>query len=165
MCFLKKLTHRKRVSLALTKTNTMTQSLISQYHFLAEWGGSRIDFLEISGLDIVVDIVPMRGGSSPEESEVKIPGLTRYKDIVLKRAVKVGDNEFYNWIKTRSFGSIERRDVTISLLNEKHEPVISWRVKNCFPSHYIGPVLMSNDSQLATETLILAHEGFSVEHL
>ncbi|AZI32438.1 phage tail protein [Kaistella carnis] len=139
----------------------MTQPVISQYHFLAEWGGSRIDFLEISGLDIVVDIVPMRGGSSPEESEIKIPGLTRYKDIVLKRAVKVGDNEFYNWIKTRSFGTI----VTISLLNEKHEPVISWRVKNCFPSHYIGPVLMSNDSQLATETLILAHEGFSVEHL
>ncbi|MBF8456133.1 phage tail protein [Kaistella sp. G5-32] len=143
----------------------MTQPVISQYHFLAEWGGSRIDFLEISGLDIFVDVVPMRGGSSPEEIETKIPGLTRYNDIILKRAVQVGDNEFYDWIKTRSFGNIERRDITISLLNEQHEPVISWRVKNCFPSQYIGPVLISNDSELATETLVLTHEGFSVEHL
>ena len=107
----------------------------------------------------------MRGGSSPEESEMKIPGLTKYKDIVLKRAVKVGDNEFYDWIKTRSFGTIERRDVTISLLNEEHEPVIQWKVKNCFPSQYNGPILISNDSQLATETLVLTHEGFSVEHM
>ena len=142
----------------------MTQPVISQYHFLAEWGGSRIDFLEISGLDIFVDVVPMRGGSSTEEIETKIPGLTRYNDIILKRAVKVGDNEFYDWIKTRSFGNIERRDVNISLLNEQIEPVISWKVKNCFPAQYIGPVLISNDSQLATETLVLTHEGFSVEH-
>ena len=142
----------------------MTIRVISQYHFLVEWGGSRLDFLEVSGLDIVVDVVPMRGGSSPEENDIKIPGLTRYKDIVLKRVVKVGDNEFYNWIKTRSFGTIERREVTISLLNEEHEPVIFWKVKNCFPSQYIGPMLISNDSQLATETLVLTHEGFSVEH-
>lgn len=142
----------------------MSQQVISQYHFIVEWGGSRIEFLEVSGLDILVDTVPMRGGSSPMENEIKIPGLTRYTDIVLKRTINVGDNEFFQWINTRSFGTIERRDVLISLLNEKHEPVILWKIRNCFPSKYYGPVLMSNDSQLATETLVLTHEGITMEH-
>ena len=66
----------------------MTQPVISQYHFLVEWGGSRLDFLEVSGLDIAVDIVPMRSGSSPEENEIKIPGLTRYKDIRFEKGSK-----------------------------------------------------------------------------
>ncbi len=142
----------------------MSNQLVNQYHFIVQWGGKRIDFLEVSGLDITVEAIAVRAGSSPEENEIKVPGLTRFPDLILKRTIHRGDNEFFEWINTRRFGTIERRTLTISLLNENHAPSVTWIVKNCFPSKYCGPVLLSTDSQVATETLVITHEGFTIEH-
>lgn len=135
---------------------------INRYHFLAEWGGNRVEFTEISGLEIYIDVVNMRNGSSPENSELKIPGLTKFADVVLKRNIVQGDQQFYDWIRTNSFGNVERRDVTIRLLDYQHQPAMTWRLRNAFPSRYIGPVLMSGDSHLATESLVLSHDGLDL---
>lgn len=143
----------------------MSLKLINRYHFNVNWGGNRTDFLEISGLDIEIETITIRNGNSPEESEIKAPGLLRFSDITLKRTINKGDNDFFNWINTRSFGKVERRDLTISLLNENHEPIIIWKLKNCFPVKYIGPVLLGNNSAFATESLIITHEGMTVESL
>ena len=142
----------------------MAQQLINQYHFLAKWGGKREDFLEISGLDISIDIIPMREGNSKVDSPIKIPGLKTFPEIIFKRNINLGDNDFYDWITTRNFGTVERRTIEIFLLDENLLPVITWRALNCFPSKYYGPVLIRNDSQIATETLYIAHDGFTVEH-
>lgn len=135
---------------------------LNRYHFMADWGGSRVEFLEISGLDISIDVISLRKGSSPENSETKVPGISKFSEIILKRNIVQGDQQFYEWIKTNSFGTVERRDVVIHLLDHEHKPVMTWRVRNAFPSKYIGPVLISDDSSFATETLILAHDGFDI---
>ena len=135
---------------------------ISRYHFIAEWGGNRVEFTEISGLEIYIDVVSMRNGSSPENSELKIPGITKFAEIVLKRNIVQSDQQFFDWIRTNSFGTVERRDVVIRLLDYQHQPVMIWRVRNAFPSKYIGPVLLSGDSNLAIESLILSHDGLDL---
>ena len=142
----------------------MSQSVINRYHFSVQWGGTRIGFTEVSGLDIKIEAVTFREGSSPEDRFRKIPGLLTYSDITLKREIVQGDNDFFNWINTKKIGVIERRDIVISLLNEDHNPVVVWKVNNAFPVHYYGPVLASCDSGLALETLVLTHEGISVEN-
>ncbi len=53
--------------------------------------------------------------------------------------------------------------MVISLLDEQHQPRVSWRVRNAFPCKYSGPDLKANSSEVAFETLELAHEGLSVE--
>ena len=143
----------------------MAHSVINRYHFSVDWGGARIGFMEVSGLDIEIEAVSFREGSSPEDSFRKIPGLRKYSNITLKRGIVTGDNDFFNWINTKQIGTIERRDITIRLLNEAHEPVVVWKVKNAFPVNYFGPVLLSNDGDIAIETLVLTHEGISVEAL
>jgi len=35
----------------------MSQNTISRYHFSVEWGGSRIGFMEVSGLNIEIEAV------------------------------------------------------------------------------------------------------------
>ncbi|ACU07514.1 hypothetical protein FIC_01064 [Flavobacteriaceae bacterium 3519-10] len=135
---------------------------ISRYHFIAEWGGNRVEFTEISGLEIYIDVISMRNGSSSENSELKIPGITKFPEIVLKRNIVQGDQQFFDWIRTNSFGTVERRDVVIRLLDYQHQPVMMWRVRNAFPSKYIGPVLLSGDSNLATESLVLSHDGLDL---
>lgn len=143
----------------------MPPKIINRYHFSVEWGGNRTEFLEVSGLDMNIDVVSVRDGSSKLDSEQKAPGLLRFSDVILKRAIVKGDNDFFNWIRTKSFGTVERRDVVIKLLDDQHNPFIIWKLRNCFPSRYIGPVLISDDSQVATETLVLTHEGISIENL
>lgn len=142
----------------------MSQKIFNRYHFSIDWGGSRIGFMEVSGLDIEIEAISFREGSSPQESFRKVPGLRKFSDITLKRGIVKGDNEFFAWINTQHIGTIERRDVTISLLNENHDPVVVWRVQNAFPVKYSGPVLESNGSDVAMETLVLTHEGITVEN-
>ena len=47
------------------------------YHFQVDWGGTRIGFAEVSGLDIFVEAVDFREGSSPVDSSRKLPGLIK----------------------------------------------------------------------------------------
>jgi len=132
------------------------------YHFIVQWGGSRTGFTEVSGLNIEHDVIEYREGSSPDQSSIKMPGLRKFANIVLKRGIVKGDTDFLKWINTIQHSKAERRDVTISLLNENHEPVLTWRVHNAWPVKYEGPALNSKNSEVAIESLELAHEGLSV---
>jgi phage tail-like protein len=140
----------------------MNRNALLNCHFQVEWGGTNIGFMEVSGLEIHYDIVEQRAGSSPEYSSIKMPGQTRYSNIVLKRGITKGDNEFFKWISTIRLNTVERRDISIALLNEEHEPVMEWKVKNAFPVKLTGPVLNASASEIAIETLELAHEGISI---
>ena len=133
------------------------------YHFIVEWGGTRSAFTEVSGLNIIHDVVDYKEGNSPIDSSIKIPGRTRFDNIILKRGIIKGDTDFFDWMKTKQSSQIQRRDVLIKLLDEVHQPVMTWKVRNAFPVKYTGPALIAKSSEVAIETLELAHEGIDVE--
>lgn len=136
---------------------------LPKFHFRVEWGGSKIGFTEVTGLNIENEMIEYREGSSPEYHKIKMPGLQKYGNITLKRGMFNGDNEFFQWLNTVSLSKIERRDVTISLLNENHEPVYIWRVKNAFPTKVMAPDLKSDANEVAIESIEIAHEGLVIE--
>jgi len=127
------------------------------------WRGQTLKTSGLLSISLgAADVVEQRAGSSPDYSSIKMPGQTRYSNIVLKREITKGDNEFFNWISTIKLNTVERRDISIALLNEVHEPVMVWKVKNAFPIKLTGPVLDASASEIAIETLELAHEGLSI---
>lgn len=134
---------------------------LSKYHFTVEWGGSQISFSEVSGLTIEFAVIEHRNGNMPEHSSIKMPGLKKYSNIILKRAVQKNDNDFYNWINTVQMNTVERRDIVISLLDETHSPVASWKVKNAWPCKYQLTDLSATSNEVLIESLELAHEGFA----
>lgn len=135
---------------------------IPKFHFLVQWGGTRLGFSEVTGLDIQVEAIEYREGSSPDYSKIKMPGLHKFSNITLKRGTFETDTEYYAWINTVNLNKVERRDVTISLLNEKHEPVMTWRVQNAFPVKVQASDLKADGNEVAIETLELAHEGLNI---
>jgi len=137
---------------------------IPKFHFRVEWGGTNIGFSEISGMNIENKIIEYRDGVSPEFSKIKMPGMREYSNITLKRGTFKGDNEFYKWLNTISLNTVERRDLTISLLNEKHEPVVIWKIHNAFPIKVQSTDLKADGSEAAIEQLDLAHEGLTIEN-
>ena len=102
---------------------------LPKFHFQLDWGGTRIGFTEVTGLDFETQPIEYREGSNKTYNKTKQPGLTKYSDITLKRGTFLGDFEFFKlWKNTFMYqeGAAKfRRDITIKLLDEEHKPVIT----------------------------------------
>ena len=55
-----------------------------------------------------------------------------------------------------------RREVTISLLGEEHQPLITWTLQNAWPSKIQSTDLNAFANEIAIETMVLVHEGLSI---
>ena len=142
----------------------MTNYPLSKFHFQVNWGGTQIGFSEVSGLDIESEIIEYRQGASPDFSKIKMPGMKKFSNITLKRGSFKGDNEYYEWLNTIQLNSVERRDLTISLLDEAHEPVMVWNVSNAWPTKIQSTDLKADGNEVAIETLEIAHEGLTIQN-
>ena len=140
---------------------------LPSFHFQVNWGGTRIGFTEVSGLDFETEVIDYREGSSPNYHKMKLPGLTKYSNVTLKRGVIKGDYDFYKWwISTQMFQGLSapfRRDVSIELLDEQHQPVLVWRLSNAWPTKLESSSLRAESSEVLIETLVLVHEGLSID--
>lgn len=132
------------------------------FHFKVEWGGSRIGFSEVSGLNFEHEVVEYREGSSAGYQTIKMPGMRKNSNIILKRGSYNGDIEFFQWLNTVALNQVERRDITISLLDENHDPLVVWKLKNSWPVALRYGELNAIKSEILIESLELAHEGISL---
>ncbi|MFZ2899289.1 MAG: phage tail protein [Saprospiraceae bacterium] len=144
---------------------------LPKFHFQVEWGGTKIGFTEVSGLDFETEPIEYRHGASPEYFKTKQPGMQKWSNITLKRGTFNSDNEYYDWWKETVFfeegestGSKYRRDITISLLNEEHEPTIVWKVKNAWPIKIQTTDLKADANEVAIESMELVHEGLVIQN-
>jgi len=137
---------------------------IPAFHFKVEWGGKNVGFSEVSGLTQEVQLIEYRDGNSPDYSTIKMPGLHKYNNITLKRGISKSDNDFFGWLNTVKLNTVERRDLTISLLNENHEPVMIWKAHNAFPVKVEGPGLKASGNEVAIESIEIAHEGIVLQN-
>ncbi|HHD11962.1 MAG TPA: phage tail protein [Deltaproteobacteria bacterium] len=141
----------------------MAEYPLPVFHFKVDWGGTKIEFSEVSGLNIEAQVIEYRDGASPEYTMRKMPGLVKYGNITLKRGIFKNDNDYYKWLNTIKMNTVERRDITISLLDEEHNPVMVWKVKNAFPVKIEGPGLKASGNEVAIESIEVAHEGLTIE--
>ena len=137
---------------------------LPKFHFLVDWAGARIGFTEVTGLTLETEVIEYREGNSPEYNKIKMPGLRKFGNITLKRGTFAGDNDYYKWFDTVKLNTIERRNITITLLNEEHQPVVTWKVKSAWPVKVQSPDLKSDANEAAIESIEIAHEGFSIDN-
>ncbi len=115
---------------------------IPVFHFDVEWGGTKIAFSEVTGLNFEVQVIEYREGSSVEFSTIKAPGLRKYGNLTLKRGVFADDNDYYDGVSKINLlqkDDSDRRNITITLKNEDHEPVMTWSVLNAWPTKITSP--------------------------
>jgi len=142
----------------------MAEYPLPKFHFQVQWGGTKIGFTEVTGLEVTTEKIEYRDGASKEYHKVRMPGMQTFGDLTLKRGVFAGDNEYYDWWNSVALNTVERRDITISLLNEAHEPVVVWKVKNAWPTKVTSTDLNASGNETAIETLVLTHEGLTMEN-
>jgi phage tail-like protein len=128
------------------------------FNFIVEIDGiARAGFSEVSGLESETTVIEYRVGG--ERNAVrKLPGLTKYANIVLRRGV-TQDAELSNWRKTVEDGQVDRRNGSIILRDDDGNDVVRWNFFNGWISKWQGPALHASKNEVAIETIEIAHEG------
>jgi phage tail-like protein len=121
-----------------------------------------VAFQEVSGMDVENQIIEYRKSNSPLFSTVKMPGITKYGNITMKRGVFLNDNTFWNWHNEIKMNIIKRRTVIIKLLDEGGKVTMQWQLLNAWPTKISSTDLKSDGNEVAVDTIEIAHEGLII---
>ena len=115
-------------------------------------------FKSVSGLRYETEVVPVREGGQ-NLTTYQLPGAVKWSNIVLKQGF-TKDSGLLRWRvewTKRNFGP--RVAVTIVQLNTALERCASWTAVRAWPVKWEISEFDAAKSELAIETLELAHEG------
>ncbi len=116
----------------------------------------------MSGLESETEVIEYRTGADKAGTVRKLPGLTKYANIVLKRGV-TQDRELWNWRKAIEQGTPDRRNGSIVLLDDERNEVVRWGFSNGWIAKFVGPDLNAKANDVAIETIEIAHEGLTLD--
>jgi phage tail-like protein len=125
---------------------------------------SPISFSEVEIGAVMIDVIEYREGG--ENTTVrKLPGLTRYGNVTLRRGVlcsgQAGALDLFAWISLVSSGNIvaARRNVTIVVLDDSGEDCARFVVKSAWPVKYVPSELEGQGRDVFIESIELVNEG------
>lgn len=108
------------------------------------------------------DVVVSRSGTDRTVEPQKRPGLVTYSNLVLVRGL-TGRTDLYEWWEQMRSGEPQvRRDVRVTLTDERHDPVWTWRFSDAFPAAYRFTALDADSSEMVDEVLELAFSRMSI---
>lgn len=144
------------------KEQSKTTWPLVKFQFSVKIGDKEAMFQEVTGLSAEVQQIEYRAGNSNVFSAVKMPGLKKNGNIILKKGIFKDDKAFWNIFNRIKMNTIERQTISISLLDENGEAAMSWTLLNAFISKITGADLKSNVNETAVESMELTHEGLTM---
>jgi phage tail-like protein len=133
------------------------------FHFKVEFTGfsGEYQFQSVSGLTVDIETEQIAEGGE-NRFKHKVPVRTKYPNLVLKRGLLV-DSEIIDWCKNalENF-DFQPTDLIVKLLNEKHEPLMSWNVVHAYPVKWSVSDFHAEENKLVIETLELTYNYFNV---
>jgi phage tail-like protein len=126
---------------------------------LAIDGINQAGFSEATIPDSTQDPIEYREGDEIPTVR-KIPGLIKYGNLTLKWGI-TDSMDLYNWRKIIEEGKTKdnRKSISVTLIDEEGNDKCIWTFVNAWPTKYDAPDLNATGSDIAIETLEIAHEG------
>jgi phage tail-like protein len=136
------------------------------FYYKVEFGISAdkndVRFQSVSGLSVEYDYESFKEGGE-NRFEHKLPVRTKYADMVLKRGM-LTDSKVLSWFldafRDRIFSPA---DINVILMNEKGEPLRTWKVAHAIPKKWLVSDLNANESSVVIETLELTYRYFTIQ--
>ncbi|HEY8877828.1 MAG TPA: phage tail protein [Roseateles sp.] len=147
---------------------TFRETPYGAFNYLVSFGPDEnsviAGFSDVSGLGTEVNYSEYRNGNDKLNTARKVPNTYKQEDVTLKRGLIGDTSTVFAWIKATREGTIDRRNVVITLLDEARNPVLVFRLLNAQPKKWVGPTLAAKGGgEVAMEELHLVHEGVTVE--
>lgn len=133
-----------------------------KFQFHVQWGGAEMRFQEVSGLGMEAQPIEYRAGNSPQFSVLKMPGVKKFGDVTLKRGLFKGERQFWDWFNEAKSTTIQRKPLTIRLLDESGAAVMVWTLADAWPSRVQNTEFKVSGNEVAIESLVVSHEGLSM---
>lgn len=129
-----------------------------EFHLAGASGQSReMRFQEVSGLKKELAVEEFKEGGENRFSH-RLPAPAKYPNLVLKRGVLL-NSKLLDWcfdaIDNFSFTPI---DITVTLLNEEHCPLLAWDFIKAYPLKWSTSDFKAQDNSILIETLELAYQ-------
>jgi len=121
-----------------------------------------VAFQEVTGMDVEAQIIEYRQSNSPLFSTEKMPGISKYGNVTMKRGVFVNDNSFWNWHAEIKMNTVKRRTILIKLLDELGKVAMQWSLSNAWPTKITSTDLKSDGNEVAIDTIEIAHEKLTI---
>lgn len=136
------------------------------FYYKVEFGISQVSndvrFQSVSGLTVEYDYESFKEGGE-NRFEHKLPVRTKYADMVLKRGM-LTDSDVIDWLldafRDRVF---KPAPVNVILMNEKSEPLRTWKVAEAIPKKWQIGDFNANESAVVIETIELTYRYFTVQ--
>jgi phage tail-like protein len=135
----------------------------------------RVDFPEISSVENDVLFQSVSGLSASIETESvkeggenrfshELPVRSKYSDLILKRGL-LTNSDVIAWCRDALEGFVFRpTTVLVHLLNEKHEPLVTWNLVHAWPKKWSTADMNAEKGEVLIETLELNYNFFTLNH-
>jgi phage tail-like protein len=119
-------------------------------------------FTEVSGLSVEMGTEEVAEGGENRFLQ-KYPTRAKYPELVLKRGLLL-NSAIVNWIREciEDF-NIQPKNLDIKLLNEEHQPLVTWHVVNAYPTKWAVSDLSATSNAVVIESLQLFYQYFRVD--
>lgn len=136
------------------------QVLVDHEYDLGHW-------TSCEGLKVEFKFESVRSGGDYGKTHI-LPQFVSFGPVTLKRAVEAGQYEkVRQWLRDVArqwvYGKgepVTGTTVTIIVLDVYQQQAAQWQLQNAFPVSWSGPSLSAKSGDIASETLVLEHDGF-----
>lgn len=122
-------------------------------------------FVECSGLKSTTDVFEIEEGGLNGRTHKRV-GQSRWDNIVLRYATNTSTYllEWRDKFLQDQFENRLKFSGSVALMNNHGDVLRRWHFTNAWPVSWEGPSLASGGSELAIETLEIAHDGLTVSN-
>jgi len=137
------------------------------FHFKVEVLGlapndNDVRFTEVGGLSMEMGSEEMPEGGENRFVQ-KYPLRAKYPELVLKRGL-LTRSPVFDWIRESIQDyRIVPKDIDVKLLNDEHQPLMTWHLVNAYPTKWALTDLNASGNSVAVETLQLFYQYFTVD--
>lgn len=117
-------------------------------------------FNEVTGLQAEIEVQEYREGGVNDFMH-KFAGSVKFpSNLVLKNGI-TDSVKLWSWYQEVMRGQFARKSLDVVLLDAAGDEKRRWKFKEAYPVKWNGPSLKATSSEVALESLELAHEGFA----
>ena len=146
-------------------TETAAQRSLLAHRFVVSANNCEVDlgsWSKATGLDVTFDLAEYRSGYHANSFRRRLRASFNNGTVTLSRAASSESALVQDWLAQLA-QSLDTATLHITLIDDSGEPVASWELTGVVPLHWQISAFETGQSKVATETLVIAHEGFVVE--
>lgn len=144
--------------MALGLSDQSKIGLINRFKVIMNGNYDLGSWSKVTGLDVAWDPAEYRAGDMGNH-RFFFPGNTKYNDITLERAACEESSQVKKWLSNDSF-HWKPQPGTIELYDSGATKIMDWELKNVMVRKWAITGFDAGASQVAKETLVIAHMGF-----